>query len=136
VRSQGNRSTEWRLRSSLMRSRVRGWRLHATELPGKPDVVFDDLRVAVFVDGCFWHRCPSCKRRLPTANRGYWKRKIDGNVLRASDVQRALQRLGFAVVRFWEHELRAHGGPDAIADRICLLLAERMDDGSHPTRFP
>jgi DNA mismatch endonuclease, patch repair protein len=119
VRSKGNRSTEWRLRATLIQLGLRGWRLHQRELPGCPDFVFADTRLAIFVDGCFWHRCPKCQRRMPKAREAYWREKIEGNVLRAKRVHRSLHRLGYKVLRVWEHELR---DLDAVAKKIrgCL----------------
>ena len=74
----GNRSTEWALRARLVRGGFRGWRLNAKDVLGRPDFVFDDERLAVFVDGCFWHGCPSC-HRCPSSNRDYWIRKVGRN---------------------------------------------------------
>src|SRR5947209_13409422 len=69
VRSKGNRSTEWRFRSALMRSRIRGWTLHDSSLIGSPDFAFREKKLVVFIDGCFWHGCRKCKRPVPKSNR-------------------------------------------------------------------
>lgn len=105
VRSTGNRSTERRFRAILVRQGFHGWRMHASELPGKPDFVFDELRLAIFVDGCFWHRCPLCFR-APSSSLPYWGPKIASNVARDARSRRSLNRKGWSVMRIWEHELR------------------------------
>ena len=104
VRSSNTRSTERRLRSLLVREGVKGWHVQATDVIGKPDFVFPKARIAVFVDGCFWHGCPVCGR-LPKSKSEYWIPKIEGNRARDRRVNRQLRREGWRVLRFWEHEL-------------------------------
>jgi DNA mismatch endonuclease (patch repair protein) len=74
-------------------------------LLGKPDLVFVSAKVAVFVDGCFWHGCP-IHGQQPKTNSAFWKQKLDRNKLRDQRVSEELAGLGWAVVRFWEHELK------------------------------
>jgi len=105
VRSKRNRSTERRVRSLLMRERIRGWNMNVDSIVGAPDFLFPAQKVAVFIDGCFWHGCPKCARPMPRSNRTYWKPKLRSNMARALRVNRQLRRLGFKVVRIWEHEL-------------------------------
>lgn len=69
----------------------------------RPDIVFTRARVAVFVDGCFWHRCP-LHGNMPRANGDYWRPKLERNVARDRIVDRALAEEGWTVVRAWEHE--------------------------------
>ena len=69
----------------------------------RPDVVFPTERVAVFVDGCFWHRCPD-HGSAPKSNRIWWQEKLDANVERDSRFDRELQQAGWEVIRVWEHE--------------------------------
>lgn len=106
VRLKGNRSTEWRLRAALMASGIRGWKTHPRTVQGVPDFVFPRLKLAIFVDGCFWHCCPYCARRMPRSNRRYWAPKLRANVTRARRINQQLCQDGYAVVRIWEHELR------------------------------
>lgn len=86
--------------------RLKGWRKNPSDVPGKPDVVFDREKVAIFVDGCFWHGCPVCNRGIPENNREYWIRKIERNKRRAEEVTLALREEGWVVLRFWEHEIK------------------------------
>jgi DNA mismatch endonuclease (patch repair protein) len=91
--------------------------MHDARLPGAPDFVFPRLRVAVFVDGCFWHGCPRCDRPMPQNNRRYWEKKIEFNKQRARLVARQLRARTFTVLRVWEHELRS-------ADHLGQLLTK------------
>src|SRR5437867_825514 len=107
VRSRGNRSTEIKFRLALVRRGIKGWKMHARELPGCPDFVFAKRQLVIFVDGCFWHGCPECNRPFPEANRAYWEAKIRFNSNRSRQVARQLRSLGYAVERVWEHTLRS-----------------------------
>ena len=108
VRSRGNRSTEWRVRAILMRAGFRGWIMNAPDICGKPDFVFRSEQVVIFVDGCFWHGCPACKR-FPQSNVSYWDSKIARNRKRDHSVTTRLRRDGWKVLRIWEHQLKALG---------------------------
>lgn len=104
VKSSGNRSTEAAFIAMMKERGVKGWRRNQTVF-GKPDFVFRKARIAVFIDGCFWHGCGKhC--RMPATNRDYWERKIGRNLARDKKVNRELRRAGWAVVRVWEHELK------------------------------
>lgn len=105
VKSTGNRSTERVLRARLVRGGFRGWRLHGSDVPGCPDFVFDACHIAVFVDGCFWHGCPSC-HRPPSSNQEYWTKKVARNQTRDRRNSRLLRKGGWRVLRVWEHELK------------------------------
>lgn len=101
VRSRDTRP-EMRLRRALHAAGMR-YRLRSS-LPGKPDIVFPRARVAVFVDGCFWHVCPLHATR-PKSNKKWWAAKLDRNVERDREVDAALASAGWQVVRIWAHEL-------------------------------
>ena len=105
VRSNRNKSTEWKLRSALVRFGVRGWKVTPIKVKGSPDFVFSNNRLLIFVDGCFWHGCPKCYRR-PKSNRLYWDSKVIGNRSRDRRVSRQLRKAGWHVIRFWEHDLK------------------------------
>jgi DNA mismatch endonuclease, patch repair protein len=112
IRSRGNKDTELRL-MALMRVRgITGWRRHLVlkdegggmkdeRLRVRPDFVFRRERVAVFVDGCFWHGCPRHATR-PVGNRTFWDAKLARNKARDREVSRALRRAGWTVLRIWE----------------------------------
>jgi DNA mismatch endonuclease (patch repair protein) len=118
VRSSGNRSTELAIRAALRRARVHGWRRHVRVALGegpkqgsnampyaRPDFVFAAARLAVFIDGCFWHGCP-WHGTQPKARGQIWKEKLVRNRRRDRDVMRRLERRGWTVVRIWEHDVK------------------------------
>lgn len=104
VRGRGNRSTEQRVATALRAHRINGWRRHFS-LPGRPDFFFPTARLAVFVHGCFWHGCMTCKRRMPVHNRGIWREKILGTRRRDRRVGRQLRARSIGALTIWEHEL-------------------------------
>lgn len=104
VKGKGTK-LERRLWAMLAGMRLKGWKKNAADIPGKPDVVFPDLKVAIFIDGCFWHGCPHCCRKLPKTNQEYWERKIRRNIELAELHSAELVRNGWVVVRIWEHEM-------------------------------
>jgi DNA mismatch endonuclease, patch repair protein len=104
IRGRDNRSTERRLAALLRAYGVAGWRLRAPDVIGRPDVYFPVSRVAVFIDGCFWHGCPRCFI-MPHQNRPFWKNKIAGNIKRDRLVTISLRKTGVVVLRLWEHDL-------------------------------
>jgi DNA mismatch endonuclease (patch repair protein) len=111
---------ELRLRAELHRAGLR-YRIHHP-LPGtrrRADVVFSGARVAVFVDGCFWHCCPEHGTK-PRNNAEWWSAKLAGNVLRDRDTDRRLVEQGWRVVRVWEHE-----DPAEAARRVASAVRER-----------
>lgn len=104
IRSKGNVSTEMKMIQLLSASGIHGWRRHQ-KLPGRPDFIFRDKKVAVFLDGCFWHGCPRCFIK-PKSNVKYWAAKIARNKARSTEVDRELKRNGWTVLHFWEHTLK------------------------------
>jgi DNA mismatch endonuclease (patch repair protein) len=103
IRGSGNKDTELRLIALMRAVRITGWRRNST-LIGKPDFVFPKLRLAVFVDGCFWHGCP-IHATQPKQNAEFWLTKIARNQVRDRLVSRTLRKTGWRVLRIWEHEL-------------------------------
>ena len=103
IRGRGNKETELELMKLLREHRITGWRRNQ-KVFGKPDFLFRRNRLALFVDGCFWHGCPKhCK--IPAGNRSFWKKKFAANKARDRRVNRELRRLGWQVIRIWEHDL-------------------------------
>lgn len=103
IRGRGNKDTELALAVLLRANRIPGWRRNQP-LFGKPDFVFHKLKLAIFVDGCFWHGCPK-HATWPAKRAAWWRRKIEGNQARDALVTRTLRRAGWRVLRVWEHEL-------------------------------
>ena len=156
IRSRGNRDTELALAKLLRAHKIIGWRRHrlvrvavegsslrvearkprrspqrstfSYQLTVRPDFVFPKQRVAVFVDGCFWHGCPKHATQ-PKNNRAFWRKKLAGNKARDARVNRALRRAGWRVVRIWEHQLSkcevgwTQGEPAPLIQRIERLVA-------------
>ena len=109
IRPRGNVSTEQRFKECLKDSGIKGWRCHLN-LPGRPDFVFRKPRkIAVFVDGCFWHGCPRCFR-LPKTNRKFWLKKVTYNRSHDRDINRRLRTIGWIVIRIPEHLVRKSPG--------------------------
>jgi len=104
VKGKGTK-LEKRLFAILAGMRISGWKKNLKTVPGKPDVVFPDQKIAIFVDGCFWHGCPHCRRKFPETNREYWERKIKRNIELAESYNQQLGREGWTVIRIWEHEI-------------------------------
>lgn len=104
VRSRGNENTELLLARILRANAVKGWRRNY-RLFGNPDFVFPDARLAVFVDGCFWHSCRR-HRSVPSTNRDFWTKKLRRNRSRDRLVTRTLRLRGWRVLRIWQHELQ------------------------------
>ncbi|MGA2542176.1 MAG: very short patch repair endonuclease [Verrucomicrobiota bacterium] len=103
IRGRGNRDTELALARLLRKSKITGWRRNQQVL-GRPDFVFSQERLALFVDGCFWHSCPR-HSRIPVSNCAFWRRKLSANKVRDRFVNGALRRAGWRVLRLWEHDL-------------------------------
>jgi DNA mismatch endonuclease (patch repair protein) len=119
IRSRGNKDTELKLVTILRAAGITGWRRHQPLL-GRPDFVFRHARLAIFVDGCFWHGCHwHC--RMPRANREYWQRKISRNAIRDRSTTKLLRRSGWRVVRIWAHSLRS---PEIVLRRITSELSQ------------
>ena len=121
IRSRGNVATELRFIQILKFASITGWRRNQ-KVFGKPDFIFRRNRLAIFVDGCFWHGCPRCYKR-PKSNRKFWDAKIGRNHERDRIVSHELRRLGWRVVRIWEHDLARRG--DSCARRIARSLLSR-----------
>ncbi len=133
IRSRGNRDTELALVRLLRANGITGWRRHArvavegrksrvegkaisgsrrsslvSRLTVRPDFVFRQVRLALFVDGCFWHGCPRHATK-PANNKEFWQKKLAGNKQRDQLVNRTLRRAGWRVVRIWECDLARNG---------------------------
>jgi DNA mismatch endonuclease, patch repair protein len=104
VKSRNTKSTEIKFISLLKEKGITGWRRNYP-LTGKPDFVFSHAKIAVFIDGCFWHGCPRhC--RMPSSNVNYWNAKIEKNEIRDKKITKVLKMKGWQVIRIWEHEIK------------------------------
>ncbi len=112
---------ELALRRALFRIGIRGWRCHRKNLPGIPDISFGRARLAVFVDGGFWHGHPT--KWWPGRSGPYWDRKISGNIARDKAVDEELRQLGWRVLRLWDFEI--NDDPEAAARRVAKELTGR-----------
>jgi DNA mismatch endonuclease, patch repair protein len=109
-----NTDPEIKLRKLLSFHHIKGYRIHY-DLPGKPDIVFTKKKIAVFIDGCFWHKCP-VDFQEPETRKEFWMKKINSNVERDKKVNEKLRFDGWIVLRFWEHEIRKN--PDDVVKKI------------------
>jgi DNA mismatch endonuclease (patch repair protein) len=119
IRPAGNRSTELAFAGMLRSLRIRGWKTQASLVFGVPDFFFPQSRIAVFVDGCFWHGCPMCFQ-LPRQNRRFWATKIKRNRARDRAVGRRLRKEDIKVIRLWEHDIERR---TSRLSRVLTILA-------------
>lgn len=107
---QANRSKntkpELLVRQKLREAGLPGYRLHWKKAPGKPDVCYPGRKVAVFVNGCYWHRCPHCALPMPKSNVEFWQQKFARNRARDARDQRMLVEQGWKVLVVWECRLK------------------------------
>ncbi len=108
----------------MVRSGISGWHMHPEGVLGRPDFYFPQAKLAVFVDGCFWHGCPRCYRR-PMSRTEYWDAKLQRNLLRDKSVSARLRAGGVSVLRLWEHELA--NSPDDVMRRVRERLHSRQN---------
>lgn len=120
VKSKNNLSTEKALGKIFRKMKVKGWRRQNTKIFGKPDFIFNKQRIAIFIDGCFWHGCKEYNS-IPKTNRRFWTDKINKNILRDKLVSKNLKKAGWKVLRVWEHEIRQ--SPDKCLNKIYKLLS-------------
>ena len=116
IRGKHNKSTELKLRMALVKAGIKGWVLHPSYIFGKPDIFFPKKKLAIFVDGCFWHGCKKCGH-IPKTRPAFWRAKFDRNKARARAIKLNLSKWSIKVLRIWEHEL------NKTADIKKLILA-------------
>jgi DNA mismatch endonuclease (patch repair protein) len=135
VQRRSGTGPELALRRALFARGLR-YRVDVAPLPGlrrKADVVFSSAKLAVFVDGCFWHGCPEHGRRRHEVNGWYWPAKIDGNRRRDRETDQVLAAAGWRVLRVWEHELV--GGAYQVAEHVRALVAEQLRASADSSGF-
>ena len=125
VKGKNNSTTERILRMALVRSGISGWITHAS-LPGKPDIYFPKQKIAIFLDGCFWHGCSTCGH-IPKTNTLFWATKIERNRQRDQKNTRLLRGQGVSVIRAWEHSLRSRRHLKLLVRRLTQATAPKND---------
>ena len=117
---------EVRLRKELCKRSLRGYRLHRKDLPGRPDIVWMKKKVAVFVNGCYWHRCPYCNPSFPRKNVDFWEAKFKANRERDLRIETQLAQDGWKVVTIWECQVKKD--IEICVERIWRVLAPREEN--------
>ena len=124
VKSSGNKSTEEKLIQYFDERHITGWRRHYN-VKGHPDFVFLDKRIAMFVDGCFWHGHRDCKfATIPETNRDFWLSKISGNIIRDNESVERLKQSGWKVIVIWQCELKPKVKDQTLEQLITKLQNE------------
>ena len=125
MRGIGTKRTgvELRVRKVMKTEKIR-FKGNVRSLPGTPDLVISGLKLAIFVNGCFWHGCPRCYT-APKHNRAWWNRKISNNRRRDRRVTRQLRDLGYSVIHLWEHD-----SIDRITTRIRFAYTRQKNDAA------
>ena len=116
---------ELALRAALRKAGLRGYRVNMKGIPGRPDIAFTRYKLAIFVHGCFWHRCPHCSLALPKSHRAFWRKKFELNQERDDRKLRSLDSAGWSSLIFWECELEADVGECVI--RTVRAISEASD---------
>ena len=112
---------ELKLRKALREAKMSGYRLQ-WKVPGHPDICYPGKKVAVFVNGCFWHRCPYCNLPMPKHNQEYWSEKFRKNIIRDEIKSKQLAELGWTVVVVWECEINKE--LQLVVERIAKALMQ------------
>lgn len=118
-----NTKPELVLRKALREIGLLGYRLHWKGVQGRPDIAYPKSKVAIFIHGCFWHRCPFCNLPLPKTHTDFWSKKFERNKERDAAKTHAIESEGWKVLVFWEHEIRKD--VFECAEKVKALLAER-----------
>jgi len=116
IKSKNNKTTELKLRMLLVRNRISGWKMNCP-LKGTPDFYFSEAKLAVFIDGCYWHGCPKCGH-IPKTRTEFWTAKIARNRARDQKITRLLKKQGITVLRFWEHQLKIEKNANSVLSKI------------------
>ena len=96
------------VRKALWENGVRGYRLNWKKAPGRPDIAFPGKEIAIFINGCYWHRCPRCDLSLPKSNIEFWKEKFERNIARDKRKNEELLDLGWNVLVLWECDIKSN----------------------------
>lgn len=97
-----------------------GYRLDWRKAPGHPDIAYPGRKIAIFVHGCFWHRCPICNLPMPKSHQEYWVPKLERNVQRDEETARKLTEGGWHVIIIWECQIK--NNPDCVREILRIAL--------------
>lgn len=124
MRSNKRRDTkpELEVRRMLRDMGYGGYRLDWKKAPGHPDIAYPGRKIAIFVNGCFWHRCPMCNLPMPKSHQDYWIPKLERNVRRDAEKTGQLKAAGWDVVIIWECEIRKD--PEGVCTRLDKALGQ------------
>jgi DNA mismatch endonuclease (patch repair protein) len=111
-----NTKPELLLRKALWSKGVKGYRLNWKKVSGRPDIAFPRKKLAIFVNGCFWHRCDKCSPNTPKTNVDFWNKKFHRNIERDHEKEAELIGLGWKVLVVWECEIK--GDLQGVAARV------------------
>ena len=125
VRSNNNKSTELALIKFFKENNITGWK-RIYPVKGHPDFVFLDKKIAVFVDGCFWHG-HDCRNTRPSDNAEYWQKKRERNIKHDKEVTAMFENRGWTVIRIWECELK-HKNRSALINKLSILKNKELNN--------
>lgn len=117
-----NTSPEIALRKYLWENNLRGYRLHLKNVPGRPDITFPGKKIAIFVNGCFWHRCLYCNPPMPKSHSKFWKEKFKKNIERDIRKIRLLNKEGWKTLVVWECQIK--NNVNICASKIKRLISQ------------
>jgi DNA mismatch endonuclease, patch repair protein len=117
-----NTKPEIALRKALHNNGIRGYRLNWKKAPGRPDIAFPSKKIAIFVNGCFWHKCPYCKPSLPKTHKSFWDQKFAKNKIRDKKKISILRQNGWKVLTVWECQIKNH--LDRSVNRAIKLVSQ------------
>ena len=101
-----NTKPELALKKALWAEGIKGYRLNWKKVPGRPDIAFPGRKLAIFVHGCFWHRCPKCNLKSPKSNIDFWNAKFNNNLARDATKSEQLTQMGWTVLIIWECDIK------------------------------
>lgn len=120
-----NTTPEITFRRLLSSEGIKGYRLNWRNTPGRPDIAFPSRRIAIFINGCFWHRCPYCKPSFPKTHKAFWRQKFAKNILRDKEKVSLLRKDGWKVLTIWECQIKKR--PTLSVVRVKKLLSAKEE---------
>jgi len=108
------------VRQMLREMGLPGYRLNWKKAPGRPDIAYPGRRIAIFVNGCFWHRCPYCNLPIPKTHSEFWRQKFDKNVERDRKKVQELEAMGWRTITIWECQLKKK--PEKVRELLTMEL--------------